>query len=233
MNYVKGVLGSMIMIGLWCGSVPSARAELSANIGVVSNYFFRGISESDDGAAVQGGLDFEDESGFYAGTWASNVDFGDSTSYELDLYLGFGAELDNGLGYDVGYLYYAYPDAPGSADFGEVYGSLSYSLFSFGVNAVVNDSDDSALETGDLYFHAAVEVPFNDAWSSGFLIGRTDFDDGARENYTHFTASLNRSTEEIGASASTWSTKTASKKTSRPGSAGVWISDHDLPGMRA
>ncbi|MEE4296723.1 MAG: TorF family putative porin, partial [Wenzhouxiangella sp.] len=95
------------------------RAEVSANIGVVSNYFFRGFSETDGGAAVQGGLDYAADNGFYVGTWASNVDFGDDTSYELDLYLGFGQELDSGLGYDVGYIYYAYPDAPGSADFGE------------------------------------------------------------------------------------------------------------------
>jgi uncharacterized protein (TIGR02001 family) len=199
MKHFKGVLSGVIVIGLWCGSASVARAEVSANIGVVSNYFFRGISESDDGAAVQGGLDYNHESGFYAGTWASNVDFGDSTSYELDLYLGFGSEFDNGLGYDVGYIYYAYPDAPGSSDFGEIYGSLSYGPFSAGVNGVVNDSSASALESGDLYFHVAVEVPFNDHWSSGFLVGRTDFDDGARENYTHFSASVNRSTEAIGA----------------------------------
>lgn len=199
MKHFKGVLSGVIVVGLWFGTAPVAQAELSANIGVVSNYFFRGISESDDGAAVQGGLDFNHDSGFYVGTWASNVDFGDSTSYELDLYLGFGAEFENGLGYDVGYIYYAYPDAPGSSDFGEIYGSLSYGLFSAGVNAVVNDSSASALESGDLYFHVAMEVPFNDHWSSGFLVGRTDFDDGARENYTHFSASLNRNTEAMGA----------------------------------
>jgi hypothetical protein len=49
--------------------------DFSANIGVVSNYMWRGTTQSSDGPAVQGGLDVEHESGFYAGTWASNIDW--------------------------------------------------------------------------------------------------------------------------------------------------------------
>ena len=181
------------------GTAAEARAELSANIGVVSNYYFRGFSETDGGAAVQGGLDWESPTGFYVGTWASNVDFGDGTSYELDLYLGFANELDNGLGYDFGYLYYAYPDAPDSADFGEIYGEFSYSLFSIGAAYVVNDSSDSALETGDMYFYAGIDVPLADEFSLGFLVGRTAFDDSDAENYTHYTLSLGKDAGAMGA----------------------------------
>lgn len=169
-----------------------ARAELSANIGVASNYYFRGFSETDGGAAVQGGLDWESPTGFYVGTWASNVEFGNGTSYELDLYLGFANELDNGLGYDFGYLYYAYPDAPGSADFGEIYGALSFNLFSIGAAYVVNDSSDSVLVTGDLYYYAGIELPLANEFGLGFLVGRTAFDDSDAENYTHFVASLGK-----------------------------------------
>ncbi len=147
----------------------------------------------------QGGLDFTAPSGFYAGTWVSNVDFGDGTSYELDLYLGFADELDNGLGYDVGYVLYGYPDAPGSADFGEVYGELSFGLFSGGLAYTIHDNSDSALETGDLYFHVGVEWPLADDYNLGFLVGRTAFDDSDAENYTHFTASVGRDTVNLGA----------------------------------
>jgi hypothetical protein len=59
----------------------SASAEgpysFSADIGVVSNYMWRGVSQTQDGPAVQGGLTFNHESGFSAGIWASNVDFND------------------------------------------------------------------------------------------------------------------------------------------------------------
>ncbi|MBS0003238.1 MAG: TorF family putative porin, partial [Thioalkalivibrio sp.] len=140
----------------------TATAEVSANIGVVSSYFFRGFSESDGAAAVQGGIDFEDASGFYLGTWVSNVDFSaldpddleapvDTTSYEIDLYAGFAGEFAGGFGYDVGYIYYAYPDAQLSdgsslsADFGELYGELSYDMFYGGLAYTINDDDDSAL----------------------------------------------------------------------------------------
>lgn len=181
------------------GTSTEAQAELSANIGVVSNYYFRGLSETDGGAAVQGGLDWEASSGFYLGTWASNVEFGDGTSYELDLYLGFANELDNGLGYDFGYLYYSYPDAPDSANFGEIYGELSFGLFSIGAAYVVNDSSDSALVTGDLYYYASTELPLANEFSLGFLVGRTAFDDSDAENYTHFVASLGKETDGLGA----------------------------------
>lgn len=179
-------------------STQPARAEVSANIGVVSSYFFRGFSETDGGAAVQGGLDYEADSGFYVGTWASNVDFGDETSYELDLYLGFANEFANGVGYDVGYIYYAYPDAPGSSDFGEIYGELSFGMFSVGAAYVVNDSSDSALSNDDLYYYAGLGYDLVDDYSLGFLVGRTAFDDSARENYTHFTGSLAKATETMG-----------------------------------
>jgi uncharacterized protein (TIGR02001 family) len=198
MQQVKGLI-TIAACALAASTLPAgpAQAELSANIGVVSNYYFRGFSESDNGAAVQGGLDYEHGSGFYLGTWASNVDFGDGTSYELDLYLGFAQELDNGFGYDFGFLYYAYPDAPGSADFAELYGEFSYSLFSAGVNWTVVDSSDSVLESGDLYFHAGLEVPLSEDYGLGFLVGRTHFDDSDR-NYTHYRASLTRDTDQFG-----------------------------------
>lgn len=175
-----------------------AQAEVSANIGVVSNYFFRGFSETDGGAAVQGGLDYEAESGFYAGTWASNVDFGDETSYELDLYLGFGGDLAEGVGYDVGYIYYAYPDAPGSADFGEIYGELSFSLFAVGAAYTVNDSSASVLVTGDIYYYASAGFDLTQDYSLGLLVGRSAFDDSAADDFTHYQASLAKATEALG-----------------------------------
>ena len=101
-------------------------ADVSSNVSASSNYLFRGVTQTDGAAAVQGGLDYEHASGFYAGGWGSNVDFGDGTSYELDL-AGFSGSVEE-LGYDVGYIYYAYPDAPDSIDFGELYGKSVMAL---------------------------------------------------------------------------------------------------------
>ena len=100
-------------------SAPSF-AELSANVSVTNNYIWRGLTQTTNDAAVQGGIDYADESGFYAGTWVSNVNYGadDVYSYEHDLYFGFSGEAE-GFTYDVGYLYYNY-DSVAEFDFGEV-----------------------------------------------------------------------------------------------------------------
>ena len=82
-------------------------ADVSSNVSASSNYLFRGVTQTDGAAAVQGGLDYEHASGFYAGGWGSNVDFGDGSSYELDLYAGFSGSVEE-LGYDVGYIYWVY-----------------------------------------------------------------------------------------------------------------------------
>ena len=121
----KQRLSTLTAISLGLCSFASF-AEVTANAAVSSNYFWRGITQTADKAQVSGGIDYGHSSGFYAGTWASNVDFGgDSPSYELDFYTGYSGRTGD-IGYDVGYIYYAYPDATGSSDFGEIYGALSW-----------------------------------------------------------------------------------------------------------
>lgn len=60
----------MLLGGLTACFCVSAQAEVTANIAASSNYYWRGITQTDDGAAVSGGLDYSNESGFYAGTWS-------------------------------------------------------------------------------------------------------------------------------------------------------------------
>ena len=184
-------------------TLPSvAAAEVSANVGVVSNYFFRGVTQTDDSAAVQGGLDYEHDSGLYAGTWASTVDFGDGTSYEADLYAGYGGGIGD-FGYDVGYLYYAYPDGD-DLDFGEIYGSLSYSYFTAGLAYTVNSqaSGESVFDTGDMYYYAGVDVPFGDSGYSGSLYyGYYSFDADSSTydvDYGHWSAGLSKDAGDFG-----------------------------------
>lgn len=125
------VLGASVFSG-------SALAELSGNIGVVSEYLFRGLAQS-GGAAVQGGLDYASESGFYVGTWASTIGFASATGSgaEVDVYAGFSGEA-GGIGYDIGAIYYWYAeeDEPGPQDPSfntiEVYGSLSFGMLTLG-----------------------------------------------------------------------------------------------------
>jgi uncharacterized protein (TIGR02001 family) len=95
---------------------PAPEHTLTANVGLFSQYIFRGISQTAGKPAVQGGFDYAHASGFYAGTWASNVswleDFGAYTrsSLEWDFYGGYKANFgDSDFFWDVGTIYYYYP----------------------------------------------------------------------------------------------------------------------------
>lgn len=81
---VAALLGS-------CGAGAAVAGELAANASVTNNYLWRGLTQTENGAAVQGGIDYTTDNGFYAGTWVSNVNYApsDPFSYEHDLYLGF------------------------------------------------------------------------------------------------------------------------------------------------
>ena len=102
-----------------CAFITSAYAEISGNIGVTSNYLWRGQTQTEDGSAVSGGLDYAGE-GYYAGVWASNTSFEGTAGEEFDFYIG--TEIN---GIDVGYISYMYPT--GGGDFEEFYAGTSIS----------------------------------------------------------------------------------------------------------
>jgi uncharacterized protein (TIGR02001 family) len=112
----------------------AATAEVSGNVGVVTDYLFRGITQT-GGPAIQGGIDYAHSSGLYAGTWASNVAFaggGGATGTEQDFYAGFAKEF-GAFGVDVGVIYYWYPEegedkATGASQFSTVEAGITLSL---------------------------------------------------------------------------------------------------------
>jgi uncharacterized protein (TIGR02001 family) len=91
------------------GASAVAQAEFSANVSLVSDYVFRGITQTDNDPAIQGGFDYSHDSGFYAGVWASSISesvYG--TSMELDTYIGYATEI-GGFGLDFNANRYNYP----------------------------------------------------------------------------------------------------------------------------
>ena len=110
---------------------------ITANVALVTDYYFRGISQTLNDGAVQGGFDYAHDSGIYAGVWASNVDFGDEASLEVDTYIGFANDIgDSGFSYDVNFLRYNYDDVDYSTN--ELTFGLGYSYF----NVAYKYSDD-------------------------------------------------------------------------------------------
>jgi uncharacterized protein (TIGR02001 family) len=132
--------------------------EISGNVALTSDYRFRGISQSDESAAIQGGFDVEFSPGFYLGVWGSSVDFDSNEDYdgslELDYYGGWSSAIgDTDFGIDVGYIYYDYPGDNGAeGDYQEFYVSGSWKDISLSVNY----SDDYYAET-DEYWRYSVD----------------------------------------------------------------------------
>lgn len=161
MGYPRTRAPHIVVLGL-AGllGAGAAAAEVSSTITLTSDYDWRGITQTDEDPALQASIDWADDSGWYVGAWASNVDFGPGDpNYEVDLYTGFSGGDEDGLGWDVGIQYYAYPEES-DFNFPEIYGGLSYGMFS-GKLWYSNDfagTDDSAfyLEGG-----AAIPLPAN------------------------------------------------------------------------
>jgi uncharacterized protein (TIGR02001 family) len=168
-------------------------STLGYNIGVVSNYSFRGITQTNYGGAVQGGADYAHKSGFYVGAWASNVSWvkqvnGASTGdYELDLYGGYKGELAPGLGFDVGYITYMYPGndsgaagTPGArnntpytnATTKEVYVGLTYGVTTFKVSQSLGDFLGNVDSNGSRYYDLSATFDLGDGYSFVPHIGR-------------------------------------------------------------
>jgi uncharacterized protein (TIGR02001 family) len=106
---------------------------------IASDYRFRGVSQSDEGFAVQGGFTINHESGLYAGAWGSNLSgwgtFG-GANMELDLYAGFKLPIGEGT-LDSGLTWYMYPSGLDTTDFAELYTKLSGSVGPVGLTAGV------------------------------------------------------------------------------------------------
>jgi len=189
----------LLLVGLI--SLPTF-ASVSANVSFASDYIWRGMTQS-DGPAIQGGFDYEAESGFYAGIWGSNVNFNDGAGSELDYYFGYGFEL-GGVGVDLGYVAFDYPDNTEGLDFEEIVVGLSYGdlglTFALGQDGAPDYTEVSYSLAGvDFAYGEYDEYGNNFIISKGFACGSydcavayTDFSDegyGADEDALVFSVS--------------------------------------------
>lgn len=168
LNASPGWGGKMkkVIIGLMALLVAGSASaiEFEGSIGGVSNYVWRGATQSAGNAAVQGSIGIE-HGGIYANAWGSQVDYNDDTKAEFDLTAGYSNNIKM-LSYDVGYVRYSY--AGDDVDFGddahEVYFGLGLGPIS---GTIYRDIDnDSNYYAGALSVNEIVELPID---ISGFL----------------------------------------------------------------
>ena len=139
-------------------AAPASDFTASYNVGLFSQYIFRGLTQTNNKPALQGGFDVSHKSGLYIGGWSSNVSwlrdnasvpngtpvYNSGGSLEIDLYGGFKTELGKtGLGIDLGALQYYYPGAHNTAlpkaNTTELYGALSYGWLQAKLSGVVSN----------------------------------------------------------------------------------------------
>lgn len=138
----------------------TAFAEVTANIGISNNYLWRGLTQSNNEPAISGGIDYTNESGFYLGTWASNVEYAsdDTYSYEHDVYLGWSGGED--VTWDVGWLYYNYDDV-NKIDFHDLYATIGVGGFSATYFLLTGTEADEPTPAQDFGFGEAFYLSLN------------------------------------------------------------------------
>lgn len=195
------VVGSMMFLSNLAIAENSPH-EFSANVALTTNYMYRGVTQTSSSPAIQGGFDYGHSSGLYAGIWASSLEFGagdDDTNVEIDYYGGMAGDFSNGISWDIGGLYYQYPntdaDAAGDFDFFEVYGSLGYTFEQLSLQPSIGTfmaySPDFFGETGDSYYvtgEFGLSLPYGVGFS--FLYGNQSIDKGT--DYSHIVVGLNK-----------------------------------------
>jgi uncharacterized protein (TIGR02001 family) len=164
----------LALASLLAGSTitPQAYAnDFSANVTVTNNYIWRGLTQTENNPAVQGGVDWTSDFGLYVGTWVSNVSYAPAGvfNYENDLYAGFAGGSDT-FSWDVGYLYYNY-DENANFDFGEIYGAINIYGLNLSLNILANteakesDFPDANGNPADFGFGSAYYVAADYAFS--------------------------------------------------------------------
>ena len=129
------IFSSLVAATLCFASLSTASAqEFSGNVTLASDYSFRGWSQTTRDPAIQGGFDLEFDGGFSIGTWASNINFGDSASTELDLYAGFSGSMSEGVDFSVSFIRFEYVSEGDALDYNEVNGEISFGSVAVGVN---------------------------------------------------------------------------------------------------
>ena len=159
--------------------------EVTFGATATSDYVFRGVTQTAGDPAIQLSADVT-ISDFYAGVWGSNVDFGDGTDTELDLYAGYAPSLA-GFDLDFGWVRYTYPGAPsasGDQDFDEVYAGIGRSYGALSWDAKWSWSEDFYLQTGNAsYLEAGIAWALSDTVSIDGRYGTSRFDDLTGADY--------------------------------------------------
>ena len=211
MNKLKvsllAAVGSLALTGV-AHAQDEGPVSLSFNVGAATDYVFRGVSQTDENPQVFGGVDATLGSIAYAGVWASNVDFGDSTDFEFDLYAGVRPTV-GAVSLDLGVTYYGYADQPSGANWDYWEGKIAASVPAgpATLGAAVFYSPEFTGKTGEAWYYeanATVAIP-NSRFSVSGAVGHQTVDEAG--DYTTWNLGVGFAlTDNIGIDVRYWDT---------------------------
>ena len=171
-NLLKAAIAATALVS------SSAFAGVSANIGYVTDYYYRGANLGD--AGTYAGLDFESDNGFYAGTWAIDDGAGGNDGLEIDFYAGYGLSLgtvDLGISYTL--YTYTYTDDSES----ELGLSLAAGNFSLDFALGNDDDEESGPNTDEDYTVITAGLAIG---ASSITAGSIEYDTTSSNDWTYF-----------------------------------------------
>lgn len=184
---------------------PEPDYTLAYNVGVTSDYRFRGIAQTSTNPALQAGADFAHKSGLYLGVWGSNIswikDYVGATegALELDLYAGYKGEISKDFAYDVGLIRYQYPgntagSVAGLADANttEIYAALTYGPVTAKYSRSAGNFIANANSSGSAYFELAATFDLGNGFALTPHIGRQSIPNVINDagDYTDYALTL-------------------------------------------
>ena len=186
-------------------TAPAAPESATAyNVGVVTEYRYRGLAQTKGDPALQGGVDYTDASGFYLGAWGSTIkwikDAGSNATgpVELDLYGGYKFEAA-GLAYDVGYLRYQYQGntynkvaGAVNANTDEVYGAATYGVTTLKYSYSMSDLFGFANSKGSTYWDLSATFDLGEGYTLVPHAGRQAVKGTPASSYTDIALTLNK-----------------------------------------
>lgn len=194
------LLASCLALGL---PAAPAFADVAFNASVTSDYRYRGISQTRLKPAVQGGADWSDASGFYAGAWGSSIkwikDVGGDADVEIDVYGGYKTEIAKGLTLDVGALQYWYPsnDLNPSTNTLEGYAALSYGPATLKISRSFTNLFGFVDSKGSMYYDLSATFDLGDGWSVTPHVGRQTVKNGSVYSYTDASLTVNKTIDAL------------------------------------
>jgi uncharacterized protein (TIGR02001 family) len=190
---MKKLLLALLMVA----GITVAQAQVVGNVGATSDYRFRGISQTQNGPAVQAGVDYTHSSGFYVGNWNSSVSgalYTNGAGIESDVYAGFKKDVAKGITLDVGTMNYFYPGYSNSKNkngVNEVYAALSYGPVTVKYSQAISNYFGLANSKNTSYYQADVAqvIPGTKVVALAH-VGRTDVSNYSKLSYTDYNVGV-------------------------------------------